>query len=158
LAKRDYANIAGTSFAIIPVASGAFAQMYANGYCPVDASGTQLACPKAYGALIGTAALCSLVEIGLAFLPPKALQRIFPPIVTGPTVLLIGVDLIGSAGFTAWAGGSGLCDEAKPPAFFAKCPDISAPHALPWGSAEYIGMMPKKWITANCQDSGLSFS
>jgi xanthine/uracil permease len=117
--------------------------MYANGYCPVNASGTQLACPKAYGALIGTAAICSLVEIGLSFLPPKVLQRVFPPIVTGPTVLLIGVDLIGSAGFTAWAGGSGLCDEANPPAFFAKCPDITAPHALPWGSAEYIGMMPK---------------
>jgi xanthine/uracil permease len=142
-------SVVGTSFAIIPVASGAFSQMYANGYCPVDDTGTQLACPKAYGALIGTAALCSLVEISLSFLPPKALQRIFPPIVTGPTVLLIGVDLIGSAGFTAWAGGSGLCDETNPPAFFAKCPDITAPHALPWGSASFIGMCLTKmrWVT-----------
>jgi Permease family len=119
--------------------------MYANGYCPVDDTGTKLACPQAYGALVGTAAVCSLVEIALSFLPPRALQRIFPPIVTGPTVLLIGVDLIGSAGFTAWAGGSGLCDEASPPAFFAKCPDITAPHALPWGSAQFIGRNLGKW-------------
>jgi uric acid-xanthine permease len=89
--------------------------------------------------LIGTAAVCSLVEIALSFLPPRILQKIFPPIVTGPTVLLIGVDLIGSAGFKAWAGGSGLCSDADPVAFFAKCPDITAPHALPWGSAQFIG-------------------
>jgi xanthine/uracil permease len=133
-------SVVGTSFAIIPVASGAFSQMYANGYCPVDAQGNQGPCPKAYGALVGTAALCSLVEIALSFLPPKVLQRVFPPIVTGPTVLLIGVDLIGTSGFKGWAGGSGLCSDANPPAFFAKCPDITAPHALPWGSAEYIGM------------------
>lgn len=133
-------SVVGTSFAIIPVASGAFAQMYSNGYCPTDASGTKLACPKAYGALIGTSALCSLVEIALSFLPPKTLQKIFPPIVTGPTVLLIGVELIGSAGFKGWAGGSGLCSAANPTDFFKLCPDITAPHALPWGSAQYIGM------------------
>jgi xanthine/uracil permease len=114
--------------------------MYANGYCPTDAAGNKLACPKAYGALIGTAALCSLVEIAISFLPPNALRKIFPPIVTGPTVLLIGVDLIGASGFKNWAGGSGLCSDADPIAFFAKCPDILAPHALPWGSAQYIGM------------------
>jgi uric acid-xanthine permease len=114
--------------------------MYTNGYCPVDAKGNQGPCPKAYGALVGTAALCSLVEIALSFLPPRLLQRIFPPIVTGPTVLLIGVDLIGASGFKNWAGGSGLCSDANPIAFFAKCPDITAPHALPWGSAQYIGL------------------
>jgi xanthine/uracil permease len=117
--------------------------MYANGYCPTDAKGNLLPCPKAYGALTGTAALCSLVEIALSFLPPRVLQRVFPPIVTGPTVLLIGVDLIGSSGFKGWAGGSGLCADANPTAFFAKCPDITAPHALPWGSAQYIG---KKYL------------
>jgi xanthine/uracil permease len=120
--------------------------MYANGYCPKDDAGNLGPCPKAYGALIGTAALCSLVEIALSFLPPRMLQKIFPPIVTGPTVLLIGVDLIGASGFKGWAGGSGLCSEANPPAFFAKCPDITAVHALPWGSAEYIGTKYRKLI------------
>lgn len=115
--------------------------MYANGYCPVDADGTRLPCPKAYGALLGTAACCTFLEIALAFLPPKVLQKIFPPIVTGPTVMLIGVSLIES-GFQGWAGGSGPCSYENPTAFFAKCPNIEAAHALPWGSAEYIGKSP----------------
>lgn len=117
--------------------------MYKNGYCPVDASGNELACPQAYGALIGTAAVCSLVEIALSFLPPKVLQAIFPPIVTGPTVMLIGVTLIGT-GFQNWAGGAGPCATyvagTAAGDFFSKCPDIAAPHALPWGSAQYIGL------------------
>lgn len=116
--------------------------MYANGFCPVDANGTKLACPQAYGALLGTAAVCSLTEIALSFLPPKVIQKIFPPIVTGPTVMLIGVSLIGT-GFKNWAGGNGPCSSYLPDAgldFFAKCPNIAAPHALPWGSAQYIGL------------------
>jgi uric acid-xanthine permease len=132
-------SVVGTSFAIIPVASGAFSQMYANGFCPVDDSGAPLACPRAYGALIGTAACCSLIEIALSFLPPKILQKIFPPIVTGPTVMLIGISLVGT-GFSGWAGGSGPCSDAGPTDFFKLCPDIAAPHALPWGSAQYIGL------------------
>jgi xanthine/uracil permease len=120
--------------------------MYANGFCPVDAAGKQLPCPEAYGALLGTAAVCSLVEIALSFLPPKVLKKIFPPIVTGPAVLLIGVELIG-VGFKGWAGGSGPCSDLAPLEFFAKCPNIAAPHALPWGSAEYIGLGFSVFIT-----------
>ena len=120
------------------VASGAFAQMYENGFCPKAADGTLLPCPEGYGAIIGTAAMCALIEILISFLPPAVMLRIFPPIVTGPTVSLIGLSLIKS-GFKNWAGGSGLCSNASPPAFFAKCPNIAAPHALPWGSAEYLG-------------------
>ena len=131
-------SVVGISFAIIPVASGAFKQMYANGFCPSADDGTPLSCPDGYGAIIGTAAVCALLEILISFIPPSIMLRIFPPIVTGPTVSLIGVSLIQSA-FQNWAGGSGLCAEANPPDFFAKCPDITAPHALPWGSAEYIG-------------------
>jgi uric acid-xanthine permease len=116
--------------------------MYKNGFCPVDATGAPLPCPKAYGALIGTSAVCSLTEIALSFLPPKVLQKIFPPIVTGPTVMLIGVSLIGT-GFEGWAGGSGPCATyvaGTGSDFFAKCPNILAKHALPWGSAQYIGL------------------
>jgi xanthine/uracil permease len=42
-------SVVGTSFATIPVASGALAQMYATGYCPSAADGTPLACPNGYG-------------------------------------------------------------------------------------------------------------
>ncbi|KAK3942086.1 uric acid-xanthine permease [Diplogelasinospora grovesii] len=133
-------SVVGISFAIIPVTTGAFSQMYANGFCPSAADGTPLPCPDGYGAVIGTAAVCALLEILISFVPPRIMLRVFPPIVTGPTVMLIGISLIQS-GFQNWAGGAGLCAEANPPSdFFALCPDITAPHALPWGSAEYLGL------------------
>src|SRR5262245_27966898 len=101
--------------------------MYANGFCPTAADGTRLPCPDAYGALLGTAACCALVGVLLSFIPPKVLQKIFPPIVTGPTVMLIGVSLI-EAGFKDWAGGAGLCsDPSTARDFFALCPNIAAP-------------------------------
>ncbi|KAK9489687.1 permease family-domain-containing protein [Lipomyces doorenjongii] len=99
-------SVVGTSFATIPVATGAFAQMYSNGYCPVDADGNKLPCPDGYGALIGTTCICALYEVLLSFTPPKILQKVFPPMVTGPTVLLIGIHLV-QTGFQYWAGGAG---------------------------------------------------
>ncbi|KAK1981616.1 uracil-xanthine permease [Colletotrichum cereale] len=153
-------SVVGISFSIIPVAQGALAQMYANGFCPTDAQGNKLPCPDGYGAIIGSSALCALIEIAISFMPPKIMLRVFPPIVTGPTgkppgaaipktldgalvsdvrpVMLIGIHLIGT-GFQNWMGGSGPC--ANPTSdFFARCPNIAAPHALPWGSAEYLGL------------------
>ena len=132
-------SVVGISFAIIPVAEGAFTQMYANGFCPTDADGNKLPCPEGYGAIIGTAACCALLEILISFIPPKIMLKIFPPIVTGPTVMLIGISLIES-GFQNWAGGSGPCNARPTDGIFALCPTIFAPHALPWGSAEYLGL------------------
>lgn len=132
-------SVVGVSFATITVASNAFEQMYANGFCPTADDGTQLPCPDGYGALIGTSAVCALLEVLISFIPPKTMLRIFPPIVTGPTVMLIGISLIES-GFQDWAGGSGTCiSGSAAPAFYQLCPNISAPHALPWGSAEFLG-------------------
>ena len=79
-------SVVGTSFSIIPVATGAFAQMYKTGYCPSAPDGSKLPCPRGYGALLGTACLCSLLEIGLSFTKPSVLKKVFPPLVTGPTV------------------------------------------------------------------------
>ncbi|OTB17522.1 hypothetical protein K445DRAFT_20867 [Daldinia sp. EC12] len=132
-------SVVGISFSIIPVAQGAFAQMYANGFCPTDADGTKLPCPDAYGALLGTAAVCALIEVLIAFIPPSIMLRIFPPIVTGPTVMLIGISLI-ETGFKNWAGGGGPCADATHAAYFDVCPNVGAPHALPWGSPEYLGL------------------
>lgn len=133
-------SVVGVSFATITVASSAFDQMYANGFCPTAADGTQLPCPDGYGALIGTSAVCALLEVLISFIPPKTMLRIFPPLVTGPTVMLIGISLVES-GFEGWAGGSGTCmSGSAAPAFYQLCPDISAPHALPWGSAEFLGI------------------
>ncbi|KAG6042106.1 hypothetical protein E4U41_005654 [Claviceps citrina] len=143
-------SVVGISFSMIPIGQRAFRQMYANGFCPSDARGNPLPCPRGYGALIGTSSICALVEILISFLPPRILLRMFPPIVTGPTVMLIGVHLIES-GFKDWMGGSGPC--ASPSGageqadFFASCPNINAPHALPWGSPEYLGLGFAAFIT-----------
>ena len=132
-------SVVGTSFATIPVATGALGQMYTTGYCPSDADGNPLACPKGYGAILGTQCLCALLEVLMSFTPPRILKRVFPPLVTGPTVLLIGVKLIGT-GFAHWAGGSNDCRGRPESGLFALCPNINAPRPLPWGSAEFIGL------------------
>lgn len=130
-------SVVGTSFSTLTIAEGALNQMYASGYCPTDSNGTKLACPDGYGAILGTSCLCALLEIGLSFMSIRVLKRVFPPLVTGPTVLLIGVSLVQS-GFKDWAGGSGTC--GSDPSARALCPSATAPHALPWGSAEFIGL------------------
>lgn len=140
-------SVVGVSFTIIPIAQGALSQMYANGYCPSDADGSPLPCPKGYGAILGTCAVCALLEILLSFIPPRILLRMFPPIVTGPTVMLIGIKLIQS-GFKNWLGGTGLCsDPSTATGIYAKCPDINSPHALPWGSPEYLGLGFSVFVT-----------
>jgi xanthine/uracil permease len=122
-------SVVGTSFATIPVATGALAQMYETGFCPSAADGTPLPCPDGYGAIIGTACVCALLEILMSFTPPRILKRIFPPLVTGPTVMLIGVNLI-SSGFKNWAGGSGDCSARPAAGLFRLCPNINAPRPL----------------------------
>ena len=139
-------SVVGTSFAVIPVATGAFAQMYATGFCPTDANGNKLPCPQGYGAVLGTACCCALIEILLSFTPPVYLKKFFPPLVTGPTVTLIGINLIES-GFQNWAGGSGSCSSRPTSGPFVVCPQVGAPHALPWGSAEFIGLGFSVFIT-----------
>ncbi|USP73486.1 hypothetical protein yc1106_00760 [Curvularia clavata] len=128
------------------IATGALSQMYATGYCPTAADGTKLPCPNGYGAILGTCALCALLEIGMSFTSPRILKKVFPPLVTGPTVLLIGVKLV-TTGFQNWAGGSGDCKSRPESGLFQLCPNINAPHALPWGSAEFIGLGFSVFIT-----------
>ncbi|SCW04384.1 LAFE_0H12332g1_1 [Lachancea fermentati] len=124
-------SVVGTSFATITIVDKAFPMMYDSGFCPVADDGTKLACPAGYGALLGTAACCALLEMAMSFTPPKVLQRIFPKIVTGPVVLCIAVSLIES-GFEDWVGGSGCVG--------AICPYEGAPRAGEWGSARFVGL------------------
>lgn len=139
-------SVVGTSFATIPIATGALSQMYTTGYCPVDADGNKLPCPDGYGAILGTQCVCALLEILMSFTPPRILKRIFPPLVTGPTVMLIGVHLI-QTGFQNWAGGSNDCASRPESGLFQLCPTINAPRPLPWGSAEFIGLGFSVFIT-----------
>jgi xanthine/uracil permease len=87
---------------------------------------------RAYGKLLGTFMVCSFLEMAMAFIPPKKLRRIFPPLVTGITVVMIGVSLIGKSGFLNWGGGTNACvDRPVAPSIFRLCPTISAKGALP---------------------------
>lgn len=132
-------SVVGTSFATIPVATGALNQMYELGMCPIAEDGTRLPCPDGYGAILGTAICCALLEIAMSFTSPRYLKKLFPPLVTGPTVMLIGIKLIES-GFKNWAGGSGNCSTRPEEGIFRLCPTIFAPKPLAWGSAEFIGL------------------
>ncbi|CUM49160.1 uncharacterized protein AC631_01185 [Debaryomyces fabryi] len=120
-------SVVGTSFATISIVTKALPVMYQTGVCPV-VDGVNQPCPDGYGMILGTGIVCSLLEILLSFMPAKQLQKIFPPIVTGPVVLLIGVHLI-ETGFQDWVGGSDCVGEM-----------CGTAHPLEWGSAEFIGL------------------
>lgn len=120
-------SVVGTSFSTITIVTKSFPMMYDSGICETI-NGVKQPCITGYGHLLATGSLCGLLSVLLSFTPSKVLNKIFPPIVTGPVVLLIGVHLIES-GFKDWAGGSSCvgetCGTAKP---------------LHWGSAEFIGL------------------
>lgn len=120
-------TVVGTSFSAISIVTKALPMMYRTGVCPVI-DGVEQSCPDGYGKILGTAMVCSLLEILLSFIPSKQLQKIFPPIVTGPVVLLIGVSLIESS-FKDWMGGSNCVGKL--------CGEV---HPLQWGSAEFVGL------------------
>ncbi|KAL4076444.1 permease family-domain-containing protein [Scleroderma yunnanense] len=137
-------SVVGTSFATLSTANAIFDAMYSDGTCPstvaADGTITRQACPDAYGMVLGTALICSFLEIGLSFIPPRTLQRIFPPIVTGTVIVMIGASLIGDSGILNWGGGSNGCESRPTSGLYQLCPTINAPHALPWGSPEFIGL------------------
>lgn len=53
--------------------------------------------------------MCRYVEVVLAFMPKNVLRKLFPPIVTGPAIMLIGAGLTGT-GMKYWGGGA-VCAE-----------------------------------------------
>ncbi|KAF9030237.1 Xanthine/uracil permease [Hymenopellis radicata] len=137
-------TVVGTSFATLSTANSIFNAMYNDGTCASttadDGTVTRLACPDAYGKVLGTSLICSFLEIGMSFVPARRLQRIFPPIVTGTVILLIGASLIGASGIPNWGGGSNDCAGRPTSGIFELCPTIFAPRPLPWGSPEFIGL------------------
>lgn len=137
-------SVVGTSFATLSTANAIFDVMYKDGTCPSTISNTGVVtrgpCPDAYGKVLGTSLICSFLEIFMSFVPTRILQRVFPPIVTGTVILMIGTSLIGSSGIPNWGGGSNGCQNLPTSGIFALCPTTSAPRPLPWGSPEFIGI------------------
>ncbi|KAI9069610.1 Xanthine/uracil permease [Trametes sanguinea] len=137
-------SVVGTSFSTLSTANAIFDAMYRDGTCSsttaADGTVTRDPCPDAYGKVLGTSLICSFLEIGLAFVPPRILKRIFPPIVTGTVIVLIGTSLVGSSGALDWGGGSNGCQSFPTSGIFQLCPTTLAPRPLPWGSPEFIGL------------------
>ena len=72
--------------------------LYDNGTCPLNADGSRASCPEAYGLFLGTAMLCSLLEIGISFLPAHIFKKLFPKTASGVVILMIGANLVQTSG------------------------------------------------------------
>ena len=55
--------------------------------------------------MLGTLAFCALIPAFVSTLDFKRIKQLFPPIVIGPVIMLIGIALIG-VGFGDWGGGT----------------------------------------------------
>ena len=98
-----------------------------------------------YGKFLGTCLVASLAEILLSFMPPRVIQKLFPPVVTGSAVMLIGGGLISSG--IKYVGGGVFCGEnteSRPVAFSDRKPQLcfgdNGGVAMSFGSAEYVGL------------------
>ena len=89
----------GTSFTFLPIFEIGIRQQTADG---VDSE-------AAYGRMLGTSMLCCLLELFFSVMPLMWVKKIFPPIVTSITVILIGVALTGT-GMKYWGGGAVCAD------------------------------------------------
>jgi uric acid-xanthine permease len=123
-------SVLGTSFTFVPVMRASIFYMmqeastlpcktkadchYSSKQCLPDASSAlggfcTYSGREAYGAYLGTAAVCGLLEVFLAFMPRPYLKRCFPPIVTGVCVTCIGV-MLTATGLKYWGGGAFCAD------------------------------------------------
>ena len=93
-------SVLGTSFGFLPIYENAIRTMVRNeGYSGKDA----------YGKMLGTTMVCAMLEVLLSFVPKDKLRRMFPNIVTGVAVMLIGAGLT-ATGIKYWGGGA-VCAE-----------------------------------------------
>lgn len=76
--------------------------------------------------------LCALLSIAISFLSPRVIRKLFPKVVTGIVLVVIGATLL-TSGMENWAGGSGPCMSRPNSGPFTLCPSASAPYAQPWG-------------------------
>lgn len=126
-------SVTGTSFAFANVALKYLGQSYENGTCKTAADGTKLPCPEEFGAILGTTVATGAFAIALAFVPPRIIRKLFPPLICGLMLTLIGAVLI-TSGVTNWAGGSGPCRNNHE----INC--IAGDQAHKWGSWQFLGL------------------
>jgi len=129
-------SVVGPTFDILAIAFSYTSMRYEKGTCPVAADGTPLPCPEAWGAMLGTMLCTVWIQILMSLVPPRLLNKVFPKMVTGSLLLLVGVYLIGN-GMQNW-GGSSNCNGGT--GYYALCPNVDAPKPLPWAHPKLIGL------------------
>ncbi|CAE7585850.1 unnamed protein product [Symbiodinium sp. CCMP2456] len=87
-------SVIGTSFTFLPIAREVVVSEIQAGRSGMDA----------YGKFLGTCLAASVTELFISFVPPRYLKKIFPPVVSGTCVCLIGAGL-SVAGLKYWGGG-----------------------------------------------------
>ena len=132
-------SVIGTSFTFVPIFNIGITDMMSND--GIDAR-------TAYGKMLGTAMVCGMIEIMFSLAPPKYLKKIFPPIVSSITVMLLGISLIGF-GMKQLGGGALCADMGWKEHVQARDEDIdplpsplctSGNVVLGYGSPQFIGL------------------
>lgn len=136
-------SVIGPTFDIIPITIKYTAPLYARGVCPTSESGTKLPCPEAYGNLIGSILVCVWMQFLVSFVPARTLKKVFPSVVTGVLLLILGIYLVTTAG-ESWGGGASCLDGTG---VNALCPSTRAPRPLPWGDPKLIGLGFSVFVT-----------
>lgn len=137
-------SVMGTSFTFLPIAREMVIREIrdasAAGKC--DGGDCRGFGKEGYGKFLGTCMVASVFEIAISMMPSKVRKRLFPPVVTGCAVMLIGVSLISSG--IKYVGGGVFCGEND----FSRSAAFGSPQycnengnvILPFGSAEYVGL------------------
>jgi len=97
---------------------------------------------EAYGKFLGTCLVASLTEIAISFVPPRYLKKLFPPVVSGTCVTLIGAGLIGS-GIKYWGGGVFCAENDMSRSAFLGGPQMCSGNGdvvLAYGAPQFVGL------------------
>ncbi|KAK9815474.1 hypothetical protein WJX72_004255 [[Myrmecia] bisecta] len=104
---------------------------------------------EAYGRCLGTLMVCSWVVVAMSFMPPRVIRRVFPPLVPGVVIFLIGASLIQSALYN-WGGGA-FCGEnitgLPPTTLTCQVPDTTTGSYIP-------GVCYNKPFVPQCSGNG----
>ncbi|CAE7776311.1 unnamed protein product [Symbiodinium sp. CCMP2592] len=125
-------SVIGTSFTFLPIAREVVVSEIQAGRSGMDA----------YGKFLGTCLAASVTELFISFVPPRYLKKIFPPVVSGTCVCLIGAGL-SVAGLKYWGGGVFCAENDMSRAAAFGAPQVCTGNgdvALPYGDVHYFGL------------------
>ena len=100
-------SVMGTSFTFLPIAR----EMTMEAFYEARSAGdpTEGTAMIGYGKFLGTCLVASLFEVAVALLPRRIREKLFPPLVVGIAVMMIGAGLIGAG--IKYLGGGVFCGE-----------------------------------------------